>query len=122
MTWPYSLLPDNALLDILSDMAASRLNVNEQSAMDDQNEGMGDAGEWREFALRRLLRELAAKAGRAEAVEALGVNYKSLARRTILRWLRRALILRVWWRDSAALVRDVRPDHPAWLTVTLEGV
>ena len=53
-------------------MPASRLNVKEQSAMDAQDEGMGDARGLREFALRRLLRELVEKAGRAETVEGLG--------------------------------------------------
>ena len=43
--------------------------MKEQGAMDAQDEGMGDAGEWREFALRRLPRELVERAGRAEAVE-----------------------------------------------------
>ena len=54
-------------------------------------------GEWREFALRRLLRELVATAGRAEAVEALANTGKSLARRIIPRWLSRLLSLGIWW-------------------------
>ena len=61
--------------------------------MDAQNEGMGDTGEWREFVLRMLLREFVEKAGRAETVEDLANTRKALARRFILRWLRRALTL-----------------------------
>ena len=68
MTWPYSRLPDNALLDI----AASRLKVKKQGATDARNEWMGDAGEWREFALRRPLRESVEKAGTAETAEGPG--------------------------------------------------
>ena len=64
--------------------------------MDAQNEGMGDAGEWREFVLRRLLREFVEKAGRAETVEYLANTRKALARRFILRWLRRALAMGRW--------------------------
>ncbi len=65
--------------------------------MDAQNEGMGDTGEWREFVLRMLLREFVEKAGRAETVEDLANTRKALARRFILRWLRRALTLGAWW-------------------------
>ena len=39
--------------------------------MDAQDEGMGDAGEWRAFALRMLLRELVEKEGTAETAEEL---------------------------------------------------
>ncbi len=46
--------------------------------MDAQDEGMGDAGEWREFVLWRLLRELVEKAGRAETVEDLANTRKEI--------------------------------------------
>ncbi len=68
----------NSLLDILSDMGASRLNVKEQSAMDAQDEGMGDAGDLREFALRMLLREFVERAGRAETAEDPGQHQEGV--------------------------------------------
>jgi len=74
LTGPYSRLPDNPLKDI----PASRLNVKEQSAMDAQNEGMGEAGEWREFVLRMLLREFVEKAGRAETGEGPGEHQEGV--------------------------------------------
>ena len=39
---------------------------------------MGDAGEWREFVLRRLLRELVEKAGGAETVEGPGEHQEGV--------------------------------------------
>ncbi len=59
----------NSLLDILSDITAKRVSMKKQGAMDAQDEGMGDARDLREFALRRLLREFVEKAGRAETAE-----------------------------------------------------
>jgi len=46
--------------------------------MDAQNEGMGEAGEWREFVLRRLLREFVEKAGRAETGEGPGEHQEGV--------------------------------------------
>lgn len=46
----------------------------------EQYERMADAEELRERVLRRFLRELVDKEGKLEAAEALGVNYKTLAR------------------------------------------
>lgn len=53
--------------------------MREPDGMDAQYERMADAGELRELALRRFLRELVEKEGKLEA-GALGVNYKTLAR------------------------------------------
>ena len=56
------------------------MNMKESDAMDAQYERMADAGELRELVLRRFLRELVEKEGKLEAAEALGINYKTLAR------------------------------------------
>lgn len=60
-----------------------KLNMKEPDATDaqyEQYERMADAEELRERVLRRFLRELVDKEGKLEAAEALGVNYKTLAR------------------------------------------
>ena len=57
-----------------------KLNMKEPDGMDAQYERMADAEELRELVLRRFLRELVEKEGKLEAAEALGVNYKTLAR------------------------------------------
>lgn len=57
-----------------------KLNTREPDGVDAQYERVADAGELRELVLRRFLRELVEKEGKLEAAEALGVNYKTLAR------------------------------------------
>ncbi|MYC36809.1 MAG: hypothetical protein F4X66_07835 [Chloroflexi bacterium] len=54
--------------------------MEDQDAKDARIESMADAGELRELVLRRFLRELVEREGKLEAAEALGVNYKTLAR------------------------------------------
>ncbi len=96
--------------------------MKEQGAMDAQEEGMDYAGEWREFALRRLPRELVEKAGRAETAEDPGERQEGVGQA-----VHPALAAPgahpggvVEIAGTAGPI-DARTDRAAWwLTVTLE--